>query len=194
MPVAPSRVAEKKRVWRCRGGLGDDPVDRGLEAHVEHPVGLVEDEGVHLAEVERAALEQVLEATGGGDEDVGALGALDLRAEADAAVDGGDPEAARGGDRLQLVDDLAGQLAGRRQDQRRRAAGVGLDEIDQRHPEGQGLARAGRGLDEDVVAGEHVFDHEPLDGEGVFDTACGECAHDWFGHAEIGEGLRRHIC
>ena len=104
------------------GRLGDDPVDRRLEAHVEHPVGLVEDEDLDLVELERAALEQVLEATGRGDQDVGALGALDLGAEADAAVDGGDAEVARRGDRLQLVDDLAGQLAGRRQDQRRRAA------------------------------------------------------------------------
>ncbi len=96
------------------------------------------------------------------------------------------------GDRLHLVDDLAGELAGRRQDQRRRAAAVGLDDVDQRHPEGKGLAGAGRGLDEDVVAVEDVVDDEPLDGEGVLDTACGECAHDGFGHAEIGEGLR-HI-
>ena len=52
-PTSPSSVAEKSSVWRARGVMRDDPVDGGLEAHVEHPVGLVEDE--HLDLVERTA-------------------------------------------------------------------------------------------------------------------------------------------
>ena len=54
------------------GGLGDDPVDGRLEAHVEHAVGLVEDEDADAARARRAALDQVLEPAGGGDDDVGA--------------------------------------------------------------------------------------------------------------------------
>ena len=56
--------------------------------------------------------DQVLEPAGGGDEDVGAARGLALRAEADAAVDGGDRQPAGVGDGAQLVDDLAGELAG----------------------------------------------------------------------------------
>ncbi len=40
-----------------------------------------------------------------------------LRPEADAAVDGGDLQLASVGDRSQLFDDLAGQLAGRGEDE-----------------------------------------------------------------------------
>ena len=75
MPVAPSSVAEKNSVWRSRRGLGDDPVDGGLEAHVEHPVGLVEDEDVDLLERDAPRVDQVLEPARGGDEDVGARAA-----------------------------------------------------------------------------------------------------------------------
>jgi hypothetical protein len=39
------------------------------------------------------------------------------------------------------------------------------------------------------VAGQDVSDDALLDGEGLGDTAVGERAHDWCGHAEIGEGL-----
>ena len=106
------------------GGLGDDPVDGGLEAHVEHPVGLVEDEDPHVLAMQGAALDQVLETARGGDDDVGAGGALGLRAEADAAVDGGDRGAGRQ-HRLELVDDLARELAGRGEDERRRGATSG---------------------------------------------------------------------
>ena len=53
----------------------DDPVDRGLEAHVEHPVGLVENEQRTWARRNRAALEQILEAPGSCDEDVAFCGA-----------------------------------------------------------------------------------------------------------------------
>ena len=65
------RRREEQRLAVVRG-LGDDPVDGGLEAHVEHPVGLVEDEHADLLEGDDAAVDQVLEAAGGGDEDVGA--------------------------------------------------------------------------------------------------------------------------
>ena len=71
-PASPSSVAEKNSVWRLARALGHDAVDRGLEAHVEHAVGLVEDEDAHAVEGQVAALEEVLEAAGGGDDDVGA--------------------------------------------------------------------------------------------------------------------------
>ena len=79
--------------------VADDPVDRRLEAHVEHAVGLVEDEDADALQVDRAARDQVLEPARGGDDDVGALRRLDLGAEADAAVDGGDLQVAGAGDR-----------------------------------------------------------------------------------------------
>ena len=44
-PTAESRVAEKNIVCRLAWNVADDPVDLWLEAHVEHPVGLVENEG-----------------------------------------------------------------------------------------------------------------------------------------------------
>ena len=44
-------------------------------------------------------------------------------------------------------------------------AGAGLEQVDQRDAEGERLARAGRGLDEQVVAGERVADDHLLDGE-----------------------------
>ena len=140
------------------GRLGDDPVDGGLEAHVEHPVGLVDDQDPQLIEGEGPAIEQVLEPARGGDDDVGAGGLLGLLLEPDAAVDRGDRERPGGGDVVQIVDDLQGELAGRGEDQRRGTAVVGLDALDQRDPEGEGLARAGGRLDEDVVAVEDILE------------------------------------
>ena len=109
------RGREEERLALARG-LGDDPVDRGAKAHVEHAVGLVEDEDLDLLQRDDAALDQVLEPAGGGDEHVGAAGGGDLRAEADAAVDGRDAQSAGLGERGELIDDLAGELAGRGQD------------------------------------------------------------------------------
>ncbi len=187
MPVAPSSVAEKNSVWRSFEHLGDDPADRRFEAHVEHPVGLVEDEDADAAEGDGAAGEQVLEPARGGDDDVGAAGRGDLGAEADAAVDGADPQLLGAADRVELVDDLAGELAGRRQDQSGEVAAAGLDQVDHRDSEGEGLAGPGRGLDEQVVAGERVADDHLLDGEGLGDVALRERAHHRIRDAEIGK-------
>ena len=180
------RRREEQRL-AARGGLGDDPLDGGSEAHVEHPVGLVEDEHGDVTERDDAAAEQVLEPAGGGDQEVGAARGLDLRAEADAAVDGGDAERPRLGERAQFVDDLADQLPGRGEDEAERLIGPGGDPLDQRDPEGKGLARTGRGLDEKVVAGERVADDELLYGEGLGDVAASKRAHHLFRGAEIGK-------
>ena len=63
-------MAEKNIVWRLLRQARDDPVDLRLEAHVEHPVGLVEDEDPDAVELDRLAVDEILQAAGRGDEDV----------------------------------------------------------------------------------------------------------------------------
>jgi hypothetical protein len=166
-----------------------DPVDGRLEAHVEHPVGLVEDQDLDVAQVEGAAVEEVLEPAGRRDDDLRAGGVLGLLLDADAAVDGGDLERTSVRHRPDLLDDLRDQLAGRRQDQRRGTAVGRLDLVDHRHAEGERLAGTGRGLREHVATGEHVSDDELLDREGLGDAALGERAANSARYAEVGERL-----
>src|SRR6185295_547861 len=109
--VTVERRGEEQGLAVARAG-GDDPVDGRAEAHVEHAVGLVEDEDLDVVEGEGAAREEVLEAAGGRDDDVGAAGRPGLLLEPDAAVHGRDGEPAGGRDGLRLVDDLRGERAG----------------------------------------------------------------------------------
>ena len=180
------RRAEEQRL-AIVGRLADDPVDGGLEAHVEHAVGLVDDEDPELAEAEDAAIEQVLEPAGGGDQDVGLGGLLRLLLEPDAAEDGGDAQAAGGGDVDELLLDLEGELAGRRQHEGGGKMVIGYDALDQRDGEGKRLARAGRRLDEYVVAIEDVLDDELLNCERRGDPALCERVRNRTRYAEVGE-------
>ncbi len=50
------KVAEKNSVWRSRGQEANDAPDIGDEAHVEHAIGLVEDEHFDARQVDRALL------------------------------------------------------------------------------------------------------------------------------------------
>jgi hypothetical protein len=174
------------------GDLPDDAVDGGAEAHVQHAVGLVEDEGADVAEGQRAAVQEVLQAARGGHEDVGLRRELGLLHEPGAAVDGGDAQRAGVGQRAQLLHDLQGELAGRGEHERGGAAGLGGGAIDERHAEGEGLARAGRRLEHHVVAREQVLEHELLDGERRVDVALGERVDDGIRDAELGERGGRH--
>ena len=65
--------------------------------------------------------------------------------------------------------------------------GAGLDPLDQRDAEGERLARAGRRLDEQVMAGERVAHDQLLDGERLGDVAARERVDDRFRDAEIGK-------
>ena len=71
--LAVERGREEQRLAVVRA-LADDAVDGGAEAHVEHAVGLVEDEDLDVGERDRAARQQVLEAAGGGDDQVRGAG------------------------------------------------------------------------------------------------------------------------
>jgi hypothetical protein len=189
--LAGERRGEEQRLARARTG-GHDPVHGGPEAHVEHPVGLVEDEHPDVLERERVASQQVLEAARRGHHDVRPACLLGLRLQADAAVDRRNAQAQWRADDARVLDDLDGELARRREHQRGGPRRVGRDALGERHGEGERLARAGRGLGEDVMAGERVGYDEPLDGERLGDAALGEGAAHGTGHAEVGEGLRRH--
>jgi len=81
---------EEQRLPR-RGDAADDAADARQEPHVEHAVALVEDEDLDLAEVDRALIEVIDQPAGASDDDVGPAYGLDLRAHADAAVDGSAP-------------------------------------------------------------------------------------------------------
>src|SRR4051794_2930526 len=189
---AVERRGEEQRL-AVVAALGDDPVDGGPEAHVEHPVGLVEHEQLHVLERHVAALEEVLEAAGGRDEDVRAGRLALLLGDADAAV--GDRHLERAGvrQRAQLLDDLDRELARRGEHEGRRTGrGVGLEQVHHRDAEGQRLAGSGRRLGEHVAPVQDVGDDEPLDGERLGDAALGQRAAHSGGHAEIGEGLMGH--
>ena len=69
-------VAENSAVWRWRGHLFDDAAHVGQKAHVEHPVGLVEHEELHLVEPHRALFEMIQQTSGRGDDDVRARRAI----------------------------------------------------------------------------------------------------------------------
>ena len=59
--------------------------------------------------------------------------------------------------------------------------------MQERHTEGEGLAHAGAGLTDEVVAGQCQGQRQLLNRESVFDALLGECADDLLAHAEVGE-------
>ena len=113
-------VAEKSSVWRV-GAVRqrvDDPADVGPEAHVHHPVRLVEHQRVELRRSHRAVAHVIHQPAGRGDDDVDAgLEGAFLRIHRHAAVDGDAGQVGVVGEALDVVFDLAGQLAGRGQDE-----------------------------------------------------------------------------
>ena len=94
------------------------------EAHVEHAVGLVEHEDGDLVEPDVALVAKVEQASGRGDQDIDAgLQRLHLVMLVDAAEDDGGAQGQPASVSGEALGDLAGELAGRRQDQRMRGAG-----------------------------------------------------------------------
>ena len=144
--------------------MREDLLDVLEEAEVEHLVGLVEHEVAARVQDERVAREQVEHAADRADDDLRALLELRLlRADRRAAEDGDRVDAAVLAVGAQRLRHLDAELAGRREHERLRVGILGVDEVDHRQAEGGGLARAGLGLADHVLAVEQVRDRLLLD-------------------------------
>ena len=113
----------------------------------------------------------------------------DLAVHRRAAVERGDAHAGFLGERLQDVDDLLGQLAGRDEHERGRVPGrAALEPLQHREAEREGLARARLGLAAHVAAGERVGDGRVLDRKGLVDALGREGVDELGPQAELCEG------
>ena len=204
------------------GGDGiDDFADLRPKAHVEHAVGLVEDELLNVAEPRRALAHEVEQAPRRRDDDVGAgPELLDLRAVSDAAEQHDGAVVRAAGDGRAGIGDLLRKLARRRHDDHERTFVVGS--IPQLVQGGKGkcgrLAGAGLGGCDEVAPFEHDGDglllnrgrlgipevddgRESLLGkseviESSYDvllvaSAFGSIPPDWIG--SVGHPMRQHI-
>ncbi len=187
---APDVVRERGRehqVLPLGGEQRDDLLDVGQEAHVEHPVGLVEDEDLDLAEIGDLLPDEVEEAPGCGDEDLDAAAKrLDLGIHRDPAVDDGRAQRDRPAVGPHALVDLHREFAGRDEDQHpdgvtgRREARVRLvaEAVEDGQDEGGRLAGAGLRSGEDVSALEDERDGRLLDGGRGRIPLLGDHAHE----------------
>src|SRR5690606_107245 len=154
-------------------------------------------EEADVLEAEGAAFEVVLDAAGGADDDVDAVaeGAL-LGDVGCAAVDGQDADVVHlGGEGLDGVGDLHGELAGGGQDEGLDLAERGVDGGEEGEAEGGGLAGAGLGDGGEGAAGEEPGDGAGLGGGGEGEAEGGGLAGAGLGDAgdvaageELGDG------
>ena len=157
------------------------------EAHVQHPVGLVQHHGLDLVQTDGAALHVVHQAAGGGHHDLGALfQRVDLLVNGRAAV-----QAHRAHTLLelaqiaQLVLNLNGQLAGGSQHQSQNIGGFGVDVLHHGNAEGIGLAGAGGRLGNNVLPLQKIRDRATLYGGGLLIALLGQRLHNRLGQAEL---------
>jgi hypothetical protein len=185
-------VAENSSTWRSDPGLLDDAANGGQEAHVGHLVGLVDHDGGDVTQVDRPHLDEVLEAAGAGDDEFDtAVERLALTAVADSAVDRRGVVTGRLRERGELGHDLLGEFTGGSEHECDGALRACIGEPgDERQPETEGLAGAGRRAAGNVAAGEGVGDDGGLDGECVVLALALESVHDRIGQAEVAEGNR----
>ena len=173
---------ERANVVRKRGGEQqalplarqhrDDAANVGQETHVEHAIGLVEHEDLDVPQVDGALLRMIEEPARRRDDDVDAAPQLvDLRVDADAAVDHGGLQRQVLAVSPDAFADLRRELARRRQDQSPYAASRGRrvlrQALQQRQCESGGLAGARLCAGHDVASFEHDGDDSGLDRSGL---------------------------
>ena len=189
------RRREERRL-ALLGERAEDRLEVLGEAHVEHLVGLVEDDGAHAGEVERAAVDVVEGAPRRRDDDVDApLEPAQLLLDRLAAVDREHPGAELAPVLVQRLGDLHGELAGRHEDEPAHGTAAVLvgglggrgDALEHREGEGGGLPGAGRRLAEQVAPPEELRDRLALDRRRLLVAERRERPHDGFAQPERGE-------
>ena len=161
---------DRRREQQALTRLGQELQDRAklaLEAHREHLVGFVEDEEAQVLEREILALEQVEQAPWRRADDLRGLERLELWLVGGAAVDGRRFDGAELGQALELVADLLGQLARRREDEDLHAARIMLELFDDWDAERGGLPGARLRLHDQIDARQDEGDRGRLHGRRV---------------------------
>ena len=169
--------------------LVEDALDRRQEAHVGHSVGFVDDRDLDVAQIAASAPDQVFESSRAGDQDVDTLlESFDVALDVCAAEDGHDGAIFGGCQWFELVLDLGGQLAGRRQDQYRwmpRCAHRA--QLDRGDTKCQRLAGTRWCFAADVAAVDCGSNRCRLDREGCFDAPAHERGNNLLGYTEFSE-------
>ncbi len=162
------RRAEEERLTLGRD-VAENPLDVGQEAHVEHPVGLVEDEDLETGELGVGLLHVVEQATGRCHDDVDAAPErVFLGVHPHAAVDGGSRDRRVHREVVDVFQDLQGEFAGRTQDQRPGGSALQFHEpLQDGEDEGGGLAAAGHGAGQEVTPLKRRGDRFGLDRGGT---------------------------
>jgi hypothetical protein len=152
-----------------RRDVPQDALDVGQEAHVEHAVGLVEDEHLEAPQRRVGMAEVVEEAAGGRDDHVDTRAErVLLGAHADAAENRRARHRGVHGQRREVLVDLGAQLARGREDERpRRAPRLVHEAVQDRQAERRRLAAAGGGAGQHVAAGHRRRDRLLLDRGGA---------------------------
>ena len=170
-------------------GLRNRPNVLG-EAPAQHLVGLVQNEVAHVVEQEGALVNEVDDASGGADDDLGAaLERADLGTVGGTAVDGHHVQpAGTGGHVGDGLGALEGELASGGQDKGLDHAVTGVDGVQERQTEGRGLSGSGLSDADDVTAGQQNRDRLPLNGGGVHEAHVGDGLEQVAGQSQVGEG------
>ncbi len=187
----------EEQVLPLLGQQREDAPNIADKAHVEHAVGLIEDENLHMRQIHAALLHMVQQSPGGGDQDIHtAAELLHLRVDLDAADEGHGAQGQIAAVDLHALFHLGGEFAGRNQDQGtdngRAARGCragGRQDLQDGHGKGGGLAGARLGAGQEVHARQHNGDGLLLNGGGGGVTAFFGGTQNRFGQAE---GCKRH--
>ncbi len=178
----------EERGLPLRRDLLEDGLDVVDEAHVEHLVGLVEDEEAEVIQLQGAAAHVVHDAAGRADHDVdAALQATELALVRLATVDGKGLDPLVAAEVLQRAGHLDRELARRGENERLDAAVLRLDRLDDREAEGGRLARACLGLGDHVLALEQDRDGRDLDRRRLAETDLRDALEEHVAQAELAE-------
>ena len=108
----------EQHMLRILSNLLENAFDRRKKTHVGHLIGLVEHHDAHIGECQRLLLDQVLQTSRAGNDDVGAcVESTELAFILDTAIHRSDSHAIGICERSEHVTDLVGELTGRRQHQ-----------------------------------------------------------------------------
>ena len=187
---------EKQRLAGERNQLAD-ALDVGDEAHVEHAVGLVDDQKLDAGEQQPAALVMIEQPARRRDQHIDAAPELGiLIVERDTADDQRDVELVIDAVSDEALFHLGREFAGRFENERARHAGAGaafFQHGQHRQHESRRLAGAGLRDAEHVAPGKHVGNGLILDGGGSFVTGCRDGGENLFGQAEMSKRHRPSI-
>jgi len=142
--------------------LNNDPINNRLEAHIKHPINLIDDQNLDPIKNKDTTIEQILKPTKHNNNNINTYSTLNLLLKTNSTINKNNQQNTNNHDHPQLVDNLHRKLPNQNKHKHHRAPHINLDQINKQDTKNEHLTQTNQQLNKNIITTKNINNHKLL--------------------------------